>query len=140
MENSSAMQELYDALFSYCQQAGGFGVYDVLPSSGAFYPFAVLDSTQTVIEAYKIGTLPHEVITLQVFATRKQRKQLNEFIDKLADLRDVTTEHFAYMARPDQNTLATQTENVDNMQLLHATLNLHYVAYKQENKSVGYFK
>ena len=127
---ASAMQELYDALFAYCQQIEGFGVYDALPSSDADYPFAVLDSTQTVIDAYKIGELPHEVITMQVFATREQRKQLNAVIDKLASLRTVSTDHFSYDARLDQNTLATQTEDVDNTQLLHATLNLHYVAYK----------
>lgn len=140
MTKASAMQELYDALFAYCQDKTGFGVYDVLPDSDATYPFCVLDSTQTVIDAYKIGELPHEVITFQVFATREQRKQLNEFIDRLANLRNVTTEHFAFMARLDQNTLATQTEDVDNMQLLHATLSLHFVAYKQDNESVSYFK
>lgn len=137
----SAMQELYDALFAYCQQYhGNFGVYDTLPGMDASYPFVVLDSTQTIVDAYKIGKLPHEIVTLQVFTKRDQRKELNDFVDNITSLRNVTTSHFAYMARLDENTVNVMTEDVDNDELLHATVILHFVAYHQNNESTSYFK
>lgn len=137
---ASAMQELYDALFAYCQGFKGFGVHDVLPDMDASYPFVVLDSTQKVVDAYKIGSVPHEIVTLQVFAKREQRKELNEFIDTITGLRGVTTSNFDYQARLDENTVIMQTEDVDNDQLLHATIGLHFVAYAGNNQSTSYFK
>lgn len=139
MVQYSAMQELYDALFAYCQKFN-VGVYDTLPGSSATYPFITLDSTQVVVDAYKRGEVPHDIITLQIFATRDQRKQLNQIVDSLATLRNVTTAHFAYFARLDDNTVTTRQEDADNETLLHATLSLHFVAYHQNNKSTSYFK
>lgn len=128
MRQYSAMQELYDALFAFCQRKLSVGTYDTLPGEVP-YPFVVLDSTQTINDGYKIGAVPTEVVTMQVFAKREQRKQLNLLVDSLNDLRKVTTKHFAYYSIPDSNTINTIEEQDGNDELLHATISLHFVAY-----------
>ena len=131
MRQYSAMQELYDALFSFCQNKLNVGTYDMLPGEVP-YPFVVLDSTQTVNVGYKSGTVPTEIVTMQVFAKREQRNQLNLLVDRLNDLRKVTTKHFAYYSIPDSNDITTNEEQDGNDELLHATISLHFTAYKQD--------
>lgn len=135
MRQYSAMQELYDALFAYCQRKLHIDTYDMLPGNVP-YPFVVLDSTQTITDAYKVGKVPTEIITLQVFAEREQRKDLNLFLESINDLRKVATRHFAYFALPDQNDVNMIEEQDGNDNLLHATISLHFVAYQQGERNV----
>lgn len=129
MRQYSAMQELYDALFNYCKKRLGVGTYDTLPGEVP-YPFIVLDSTQTITDAYKIGAVTTEVVTMQIFAKREQRKQLNLLVESLNDLRKITTLHYTYYANTNDNSINTLEEEDGNDELLHTTLSVHFVAYQ----------
>lgn len=129
MRRYSAMQELYDALFAYCKNQLGIDTYDTLPGEVP-YPFIVLDSTQTITDAYKVGAVPTEVVTMQIFAKREQRKQLNLLVESLNDLRKITTLHYTYYANANDNSINTLEEEDGNDELLHTTVDMHFTAYQ----------
>lgn len=121
---------LFNAVFSYAQSRVCERVYDTPPDKQAVCPFVVLGTEQTTSTENKSDVAKRLFLTIHIWATTDQRQELELIRAKLVNLTKIRTTGWRFIARPDEETSDTITdETVPNSTFLHGTVTLVYDAY-----------
>lgn len=121
---------LFNAVFSYAQSRVCERVYDTPPDEQAACPFITLGTEQTTSTENKSNTAKRLFLTVHIWATTDQRRELELIRAKLVNLTKIRAAGWRFIARPDEETSDTITDTtVPNSTFLHGTVTLVYDAY-----------